>query len=245
MTITHELIILPEAKPRMGETTPEFPGRRAVLLVTKRSITAAGAHCLEQTVFDAGGQVLWLETLVNSSGVDLIANRDLIIKRKALKSRGLGTLVLRRAVDFAHAVSPSTSVLVLSISLSAHDATDTDNKVRRDRLYRSIGYALDSLPPSRQPHQPLSDFRTGLGSPPGVQATPVIAKPPYESYIAGENARLLREDTAPVTLSTRCKESAVVEDASTPWYGKTHVAAGAAALLFACLLLGIGQLLAR
>jgi hypothetical protein len=239
MTITHELIILPEAKPRMGTSTPDSLGKRAVLLVSKRSVDPSGTWSLEQKVFDAGDVALWLETKVDHSEVDIIANRTFVIGREYLKSRGLGTLVLRRAFEFAHGVSSSKSALVLSLSLSAVDEVDPENKARRNSLYSGIGYRLDNLPASRQFQQPLSDFRTGIGDPPGVQITTVAVPELYERYLAHETSRLNREHSASVPLSTGSKGAAVVEDASTPWYGKTSAAAAVAAILFAIVLLGL------
>lgn len=196
MTITHELIILPEAKLRKDESTPRYPGRRAVLLVSTSSAEHSGEHRLKQRVFIGERCVVTLESLVGPKRVHLTDNLDFIIASDEHRSRGLGTLLLRRAVDFAYAKACSPSVLVRSIQLSEVDEKDPDNKVRRDRGYTGVGFDLSTQPSSRQLHQPLSDFRNGLGTPAGIESTVMSDGAVYGPFLAQHASELCREALA-------------------------------------------------
>lgn len=196
MTITHELIILPEAKPRTDASSPKHPGRRAVLLASTTATDSLGRHRLIQRVFFGHKRVVTLETLVEVERIHLTDNLDVVIASEELRSRGLGTLLLRRAVDFVYDKARSTSVRVRSILLSEVDEKDPDNKTRRDRCYTGIGFDLSTQPASRQLHQPLSDFRNGLGAPAGIESTVMSDGAVYGPFLAQHASELRREALA-------------------------------------------------
>jgi GNAT superfamily N-acetyltransferase len=222
MTITHELITLPEAKPRTGESTPKYPGRRAVLLVSAQT-EDSGEHRLKQRVFFGEQCVVTLETLVGASRIHLTDSMDFVIASEELRSRGLGTLLLRRAVDFAYDKARSTSVQVRSLLLSEVDETDPDNKARRDRCYKGIGFDLSTQPASRQLYQPLSDFRNGLGAPAGIESTVMSDGAFYGPFLAQHASELRREALAAEKAAQQRSPESPKNGKHEPWLASGNV----------------------
>jgi hypothetical protein len=194
MTTTHELLILPERELRDGELTPAYPGRRAVLLVSSTETASDGRVWLRQSVFFDGRCVQRNATRVDRDSVHLMENLDFIIRCEELRSRWLGTLVLRRAIRFADVNSPDKTVPVFSIQLSAVDEEKADNKARRDRLYSSAGFDLERQPPSRRPFQSLSAFLPVQGDPHKIEALTVSLEALYGPYLALEASRIQHKD---------------------------------------------------
>jgi GNAT superfamily N-acetyltransferase len=233
MPTKHELIILPEQK--KGDEPPVTPpvlrDRRAVLLVSTTSIDAAGNHWLTQCAFYGHQRVLRLETLVSPSAIHLTHNLDFILANDELRSRGLGGLVLRRAVDFAHDMAVNASVLVRSILLSAVDEKDPTNKIRRNRVYERVGFDLASLPTSRQLYRPLSQFRSGLGVPQGIDVMQVSEVSVYGAYATKENSRINREDHEAAKEIWSNRQSACPPETRIPGYARANIASGVVAVL--------------
>jgi hypothetical protein len=239
MSITHELIVLPEKKkgPCAPAAPPVLPDRRAVLLVSTTSTDPSGEHRLVQRAFFGHQRVLTLETLVGTTRIHLTDNLDFNLEIEDLRSRGLGGLLLRRAVDFAFDKAHSTSIPVRSILLSEVDVKDPNNAVRRDAAYARIGFNLQNLPASRQLQQPLSQFSRGLGVPAGVEVLRMNDAAIYGPFVANENSRLTFEDHEAATATWSRVPGSPSREEPKRWYASlTPVTATAGAIaVFAVL----------
>jgi hypothetical protein len=244
MSTTHELIVLPEKKegPGAPPAPPVLRDRRAVLLVSTTSTDPSGEHRLAQRAFFGHQLVLTLETLVGTTRIHLTDNLDFNLASEDLRSRGLGGLLLRRAVDFAFDKAHSTSILVRSILLSPVDEADPENAVRRDAAYVRIGFNLQNLPASRQLQQPLSQFSRGLGVPAGVEVLRIDDEAFYAPFIAQQNSRLNSEDYVAAKATWSRVPGSPSRDEPKRWYASLNPVTATAGAVAVFAVLGLGWL---